>query len=178
MNICIEGCDCAGKSFIIKNLVEQTSFKIIPENHELKHTIKFDGQKELWKYFVAGYNVPILSILNEMDGWIKHRLHLSEYVYCNIVGRNSVTNFSYVEIDEFLSKSKVKNILILCEIDYETYCHRMKSKDKDERFWTKTEFDNTTGLFKEAFNNSKLEKILIDSTKPINEIIEKIKIYL
>jgi thymidylate kinase len=174
MNICIEGTDCVGKSFIIEKLIEwkKLNFAIIPEK-EWKHLIKFDEQKDLWTYFVAGYNLMVVSILLSCDNWIKHRLHLSEYAYCKLLDRKTI--FGFEQIDKVLFESKNKTLLILLEVDYDTYCKRMISKNAKERMWVKDEFEKTTNLFKEAYNLSKLDKILIDATKPIENIMEEIK---
>jgi len=160
MKLIIEGVDNSGKTRLSKFLAKELGLIYI--NEQYKHLFNFKFEPNQWKFFVNGFNAQTLNIFGCFDNFIKDRFHLSEYVYSEYYNRESFLPFDTIE-NELLKMSDV--LLIFLDSDFEIYQKRVDPSEETVTFENKYEYNAHRKLFIQAYLNSKLKKIHINTSK-------------
>lgn len=173
MILLLEGVDASGKSSIAQAIeVKYPYLTNIVEPDTTRHILSFKNEKEKYACFVSGQIHNTLTMFKYFDNFIQTRFHLSDFVYSNFYNRKAYISFNYLDTFLFLVSKEVK--LILCDIDYDTYVFR-HSKRKENDYLEEGEFLQQTLLFKQAFEASRLQKKIIDSSGSIENSLKQIE---
>lgn len=171
MNIILEGVDCSGKSTLAQALSMKAGLKVFAEPR--KHDISF-LDKDNYSAYAFGSIMSTVELLRTADLNIKDRLHLSEVVYSKLYGRPS--HVSFAAVDEALVASKIKTVLVLLEVDYETYAKR--TLEKKEHVNTREVFTDERTYFARAYDASNLPKITMFAKEHVDVVMNHLMKFL
>jgi len=183
MILIFEGCDCSGKSTLIKNLQINTlidwrllNYKyptLYKQIFDLMSQLKEDSSAEMiieqfTSYMTSFYIFEQLKISNV----ICDRFWVGEFIYCAIRGYQYKREFEKKWIDIFLDKMhSIDGFLIYVKADLKVIQKRMKKAEKNE-YITSDEAKIIISQYERIFEyiKKKYDRVIeIDTTKMTKE---------
>lgn len=172
MVLIIEGCDLSGKSTLTEALSKK--FPGIVMKITARPRLKDKGQiANLKRYYYS-----VLDYINrfyQSKTVILDRFFPSEVVYSLVKrGYDGFSDEEYRDMEKVILHRK--HLLIYCDPGEETILERLKVRGDD--YMVEEDIHSLLGRYDSFLSKTKLTYIRLDTRKPVEELLEEVKLHL
>ena len=167
--ILVDGIDCSGKSTLVESLGKKFPGIVIKPNYRPKDK----SDKEISKYKRHAYAVMEFINQNRKDLFIiLDRFYSSELVYSKVKRKyDAFDDMSYTRIERSLAS--LPHLYIYCAPSKEVIIERLKTRGDD--YINEKDVDKLYQRYEYFYENTKLTKIKIDTSKSIDSLLLEIE---